>query len=80
MEELKIVPPADDRKPYEPPQAEVIVLEPREPLALIDTKFHDPEDHWVLNGWTWGDGTTFDPASGTYGVYTPEKWELPPEP
>lgn len=79
MEEFNNIVPVNDeaRKDYVPPSAEIILLTAQENLALLDEKFHSAEDRWALGGWAWGEGTAFDPESGTYNVYAPEGWKLP---
>ena len=79
MEELKTPSAAvleDSRKPYAPPSAEIILIEPEEKLALIDGAFHDDPvgNRWALNGWGVFTNSS-DPASGVVGYVTP--WELP---
>lgn len=80
MEEIKntsVSREQDQRKPYEPPTAEIILLAPKEELAGWSFSYngHDLDDRWALNGW--GYSALGDPASGTYGTVTPNAWTMP---
>ena len=83
MEELKdIVKSAscEERKPYAPPEAEIILLAPQERLAMVDFEFHQNQDsyRWNIDGWVdfmSGDGLN-DPASGVVGTKN-SAWPLP---
>lgn len=83
MEEMKNVSSTETtesqqtRKPYTPPAAEIILLEPQEALAAWDFKYHDDSaaNRWALNGW--GYPLNGDPASaGIQGTITPDTWTL----
>ena len=85
MEELKnIVKSAscEERKPYVPPKAEIVLLAPQEKLAAVDFKFHQNQDsyRWNIGGWMDfmdSDGLN-DPSSGVVGTKT-NAWALPTE-
>lgn len=82
MEEIKstsVSAPQDERKPYEPPTAEIILLVPKEELAGWTFGTDESADNrWALNGWGYS-AMGHDPASGTYGTVTPKDWTLPTE-
>ena len=78
MEEKKTVSSGSERKPYEAPSAEVILLAPQDRLAAWDYGYHTGDNdnswRWALGKWgTYGS----DPASGVVGTVTPENW-VPP--
>ena len=83
MDKLKNIPVADsgnsqdERKPYTPPTAEVILLMPEEALAVWDYKYHSDEvsDRWALDGW--GYNVLNHASGGVQGTLQPSGWELP---
>ena len=78
MEEMKNVSSKETaenqqtRKPYTPPAAEIILLEPQEALAAWDFKYHGDSaaDRWALNGWKYPLGDDIASA-GIQGTITP---------
>ena len=83
MEELKtMTPPQEERKPYEPPTAEVILLAPQEELSAFTFHQDDSSYRWGIGGWAnfFGNSSLGDPASGgVTGTVRPNSWVPPTE-
>ena len=90
MEELKNAPvrPSEpeqvQRKPYEPPTAEVILLAPQEELSAFNFHQDDSSFRWGIGSWanffgTAGQNGLGDPASGIVGTVNPDSWVPPTE-
>lgn len=80
MEEKKMISSDSERKPYEAPTAEVILLAPEERLSAWDYGYHTGDSgdswRWALRQWsTYGT----DPASGVTGTVSPANWAVSSE-